>query len=421
MAARAAAVAAFAAALAIAVSPLLLGSSREGSNIGHVALLGLTKDFDGPLRIEPSVYEFGSQYNDSLAFSIINSYAIRVEAEPFGVTLSTPEYDRSAVRYLAQLARVFPADFVTRTASAVRTIPKYFLDSSLYPPVQAQSSVLRELYFLRGRILWRLAPLGFAAVVAATIVIGLDNLRAAWLVVLVLIGFAGASAVQFHERHFYYLQFVPWFAFGVLAQAAMGGAAFLGRLTMRHAARALLVAAVIAVGAGGALLGSRAYQQRTAGRLFGQYETAARTPLRIVHRRAGDGRTLIAADEWLSAMPPGALPVDTRLLAVQFRDDLCGPVRLPLTVRYQGKTADVDLSEALAVTLRPPGMSTMLFIPAYDRADESIRFRGIEAATDDARCIGAVFHLEGLNRTPLLLTTVLAANWRDGALYQRLR
>ena len=35
-----------------------------------------------------------------------------------------------------------------------------------------------------------------------------------------IVGFAGASAIQFHERHFYYLQFVPWFAFGLLAQSA---------------------------------------------------------------------------------------------------------------------------------------------------------------------------------------------------------
>ncbi len=147
------AIAAFLAALAAATVPLLRGPSGNGSNAGHVALLGLSADFDRPLRVEPSIYEFAGQYNDSLAFSIINSYAIRVEDQRQGVNLSTSAYDRAALGYLTQLARVFPADLVTRIVSASRTIPKYFLDSSLFAPIQVQSPFVRGLYSLRGTIL----------------------------------------------------------------------------------------------------------------------------------------------------------------------------------------------------------------------------------------------------------------------------
>jgi hypothetical protein len=415
------AIAAFLAALAAATAPLLRGPSGNGSNAGHVALLGLSVDFDRPLRVEPSIYEFAGQYNDSLAFSIINSYAIRVEDQRRGVDLSTSAYDRAALGYLTQLARVFPADLVTRIVSASRTIPKYFLDSSLFAPIQVQSAFVRDLYSLRGRILWRLAPLGFIAVVLATLMVGVVNVRAACLVALVIAGFAGASAVQFDERHFYYLQFIPWFAFAVLARAVMDGRASLGRLTTRHAAQALMAGVALCLGLGAAIVLSRAYQQRSAARLFERYEAAPRTPLSIVEQPAPDDRMLITTPQWQTPMPASAARVDTTFVAVQLRDDACGPGALPLTIRYRGRTADVDLSQTLAVPLHPHGAAaTMVFTPAYDRADESVRFRGVEVPTDRTRCVGGLFLVEGLDRTPLLLTTVLASNWRDEALHQRL-
>ena len=415
------ALAAFVALLAAATVPLSRGSSGEGSNAGHVALLGLSADFDRPLRVEPSIYEFAGQYNDSLAFSIINSYAIRVEEKRQGVDLSTSAYDRAALGYLAQLARVFPADLVTRIVSASRTIPKYFLDSSLFAPIQVQSPLVRNLYSLRGRILWRLAPLGFIAVVLATLMVGAVNVRAACLVVLVIVGFAGASAVQFDERHFYYLQFIPWFAFALLARAALDGKALSGRLTTRHAGQALVAGVALCLGLGAAIVLSRAYQQRSAAQLFERYEAAPRTPLPLVERPASGDRTLITTSQWLTPMPATAARVDTTFVAVQLRDDLCGPETLPLTIRYQGRTADVDLSQTLAVPLHPHGAApTMVFTPSYDRADESVRLRGVEVPADRVRCVGGLFLVEGLDRTPLLLTTVLATNWRDKALHQRL-
>ena len=62
----------------------------------------------------------------------------------------------------------------------------------------------------------------------------------------------------------------------------------------------------------------------------------------------------------------------------------------------------------------------MVFTPAFDRADESVRFAESKFRRIAVRCIGGLFLVEGLDRTPLLLTTVLAANWRDEALHQRL-
>jgi hypothetical protein len=284
--------------------------------------------------------------------------------------------------------------------------------------------VLLGLYRLGASVSSRLAIVGFAAVAAATIVIGMANPRAACLVVVMILAFAGASAIQFHERHFYYLQLLPWWAFGVLAQAVIRAPVLWRSVETRQLTGAILLCAAVVVGAGGAIVLSRAYQRQSAVRLFESYETAPRTPLPLVQRQAGSGRTLMAAPAWLERRPAEAPWIQTQVFAVELRDDLCAPGDLPLTVRYEAPAAlpELDFSEALVVRLHnDPAATTTVFLPVYDRPDDSSRFRGVEVATDQARCIGRISRVEGIDRTPLLLTTTLTAGWRHEPLYQQLR
>ena len=417
---RVAAIGVFLGTFVVAAFPVLR-SRLEGGNTGHVVLLGFATAFDLPLRIEPSVYEFVGQYNDTFAFSVVNSYVIRVQHRRDGVALASVEYEAAAYEYLTHLARVFPADVVTRVAAAIRVIPEYFLDSSLYPP-PVNSRFANVIYRVRASVLSRLAPAAFLAVMAATLAISLVHLRAAWLAVVVMVAFAGASALQFHERHFYYLQFVPWLAFGVLVQAMIHGRSSIRSATPRQIKLAALSAVAVFTVSSAAIGASRAYQQRRVTRLFTIYEGAHGTPVHAVQRPTQSGRALISSDEWLAPLPVGLPWIVSRFLAVRFRDDLCGPTDLPVTIRYSGKTSDVDLSEQVAVHLQQsPQRPTTLFIAAYDRADESIRFRGIEVASDRAQCVGDLSLVEDLDATPLLLTTRLGGNWRDQPLFQRFR
>jgi hypothetical protein len=361
------------------------------------------------------VYSFGGPYVDSLAATTINAYAIRVGETP-AVEGISPQYERNAMSYLSRIATTFPGDIVTRVAAASKTITKYFLDSSLYPPVQVQSSnVLTSLYVLRGRQLWRLGRIAFVAFVVAIVLVSAVNLRAATLTIVVLVGFAGASALQFNERHFFYLQFVPWFVFGLLVQAALDRRYWLDRLTRRNVTRALTFAAVAFTLCGGAILLAGSLQQRIATSLFYRYESAPRSPIQTIRMPAGAGWTLIAAPEWLQPLPAG-----TPTFATRFRDDSCGVARVPVTIRYDGRRRDADLSEQVSANLRPGSpTSTILFVAAYDWANEYVRFRGVEVRDSDAGCVGGVFRVQGLEREPLLLTTTLRAGWLGEPLYQR--
>jgi hypothetical protein len=419
--ARAAAVAAFLGVFALVAWPIL-GDYSHGNNIGPVALLGLTEPFDRSLGVQPSIYEFGSQYNDSLVFSIVNSYAVRVEGRRAGVGLGTPEHGAASMRYLEEIARTFPGDFVTRTLAATRGVPTYFLESSLSAPPWLAPGFIRTIYRLRGSVSSRLAPVAGAGLAAATILISAVNPRAAWLIVVVMVGFAGASAIQFHERHFFYLQLIPWCAFGLIAQVALHGRRRFGEVTRLHVKRAAVFTALVMAGVGGALLLTRLYQQETAARLFESYQTAPRTPLPLVQSDVATSLTRFTNHEWLEPLPPDSPWVVTRFLAVQFRDDLCGLIDLPLTLRYEAVLPELDFSEHRSVRLAGGApVPTTLFFAIFDRSDGSSRFRGVEVAAGQSRCVGGIARVDRLDRTPLLLTTVLAAAWRDRALYQRQR
>jgi hypothetical protein len=234
--------------------------------------------------------------------------------------------------------------------------------------------------------------------------------------------FAGGSAIQYHERHFFYLQLLPWCAFGILAEAAVHAAGLPHGISALHIRRALMFSLIVVGVGGAAVLVTRVYQQRAAASLFDRYASAARAPVALETHPAGPERTLVSTREWLAPLPSGSPRVTTTFLAIQFRDRSCPVAELPLTLRYASALPELDFSEPMTVRLRPDlGSQTNLFFAAYDRPDESTRFRGIELASVHAMCVDSVVHVRGLETTPLLLTTILQADWRREALYQRLR
>ena len=415
------AIAVFLISFALLGYPVLKSYSR-GGNTGHVVLLGLAGAFDRPLGVQPSVYEFVGQYNDSLAYSIINGFAIRTGRAPQGVGLSTIEYDRAATAYLGRLGATFPADLVTRTLAATREVPAYFLHSSLDAPSWAHSALVGSLYRVRAGVASRLSAIGFAVVVGIGLAISVVRPRAAWLLVVVLIGFAGSSAVQFHERHFYYLQFVPWLAFGLIAQTLIGGRTVLRERTVADVKHAAVFAALVVTGAAAAIVSTRAYQQAQITRLFGSYEAAARRALPVVQQGAASGRVLLTSPEWLAPLTGDSPRVRTRFLAIEFRDDLCAPRDVSLILRYDAVLPELDFSEPVTVPMpRNSAVPTTLFFAAFDRPDDTSRFRGVELSAEQSRCVEGVFRLDQIEGTALLLTTVLSGDWRREPLHQRFR
>jgi hypothetical protein len=186
--------------------------------------------------------------------------------------------------------------------------------------------------------------------------------------------------------------------------------------------RAAVFTGLVAVAAGGAVLSTRMYQGRSAAQLFERYQAAPRAPLAAAELDAGPDRMRLAAPEWLGRLPLGSARIETRFVAVQFRDRECSSDALPLTIRYEATLPELDFSEPIVVQLhRESASPTTLFFAAFDRPDDTSRFRGIEVARQQSSCLAGIFDVTGIKEEPLLLTTRLGADWRSGPLYQRLR
>ena len=66
----------------------ILTAYREGSNTGHVALLGLMTPFDKPLGIEGSIYDWGYTYLDGFAAVTVNSKNVTLDELKPGITVT---------------------------------------------------------------------------------------------------------------------------------------------------------------------------------------------------------------------------------------------------------------------------------------------------------------------------------------------
>src|SRR5262249_25031515 len=151
----------------------------------------------------------------------------------------------------------------------------------------------------------------------------------------------------YHERHFFYLQFIPWLAFGIVAQTAFRGFPALRRVSLAELKSAAAFAVVIIAAVAAAIGVSRVYQQRSAAALFGRYETAARTPLVLSETPDGTAAVQLSTIAWQSPLSAGSPRVATQFLGVRFHDRSCGATTLPMTLRYHATLPELDFSESL--------------------------------------------------------------------------
>jgi len=370
----------------VIVARPVLSDYSEGSNTGHVILLGLMKPFDAHLGVEGSVYDLGSGYDDSLAFRTIYSYAQRIKGR--SVAYGSIGYDRAAVAYLTDVARVMPGDLLTRTLGAIQNVPAFFLRDYLLQPSWVTSRFVKQFYAVRELIQPRLARLAALAVGAAILVVAGRSTRVAIFLVLVLIVFVGGTAMQFHERHFFHLEFIPWWAFGFL-----GSTMVTARPNRPQVVRAAVFAAVCLAATGVAVVVSRAYQHRQMRALFETYLRAPRSPLTPALRRSSDG---LATEFLVADLRGNGCPLETIAIT------LSGP---------GGRTMQAHVDRAAHEPTR-------VFFASYTlRYDESVPSVAVEEFAHS--CLERVDRVD-VAGIPLLLNATLEPGWRGEGLHQRL-
>jgi hypothetical protein len=407
--------------------------------MSHVTLLGFVAPFDASLGVTTGgLYEWGHAYQDEYVQATVDNFAQRLHQSRQFLQMYGVDYDRYAEQYRNETVRTFPADMLVRLyASALNVMALPYNATSVEPPTYITDATLRRLYRVRERALRVLGQAWLWTVPISLVMIAARNVRVAMLLLGALIYLAGYPALQFDERHYFHLEFLPWAALGFFLQT-IGVAGYRlwqqrrsqpgsAAVMLAEARRAVVPVAVVAA----ALLALwmplaalRAYQQSTVKAMLAQYLAAEREPIALNPTHGEAEHTM-----FLMPRTPGDeasinAPVTVDYVVAEFAAGACELLKLDVTFQYFATEPIYDFSRTVQV--RPPldAGVTRLFFPAYahpPRPGESPKtgfgLRGIVLPVAAEKC------LTGLSRVrqptmPLLLSLHLPPAWEDATLYQ---
>jgi hypothetical protein len=411
----------------MAVALPILSGYTQGSNSGHVALMGLMTPFDRPLGIAGSVYEWGHVYSDGFGDTLIQSYSERVHGRPVGYL--SAEYDRAMFEYLLLVVRHWPADVLTRASAAVLRIVDLPFTPGTHAdaiPYALQGATLPGLYEWHNAGVSILRGKGLIAVALVLLVLSRSSVWGAVLLLVSLLYVAGYPAIQFQPRHFFHLEFIAWWALGFLVERSVPGVTGYVRARRRSFPRpsmsraaakrmawfALTALAVIAL----PLAGARSYQQRHMRGFLRAYVDAPRDRLPLEPVGSGERTLLRAPTLWADADPGRG--VRTQYVVARVSPATCPVVRLPLTFRYATVNGQPDFSLDMTVTFLP-ALPVEIFFPAY-RASGKFTFEGIEVSRGFERCVEEITRVRHLDSLPILVNLTLTSGWEQSPLYQRI-
>ena len=421
---------------AVAAWPVIRGYSK-GGNTAHVAILGLSTFFDGPLGVEAKHYELLPLYLDGYEEALIRDYGGRTAASRSAYAIGTEEYDRQSIRYLRRIITTFPADVIIRAvASTIKIVDVGFLDTHAGVPGWLQQSSAARAFAFRQRALERTLLVGLAAAVLVAFGLLASDLRVGLFFLFITSFLAASSALQFMDRHFFYLGFVGWWI------TVFAGAEILGlfwNLASRRGLPAwltgprLLRAGVTMAGVLGACLlavqGARAYQQRSFDRLVSGYLSADAIDLQVRRTAGRDGRLLLAPD-LAGVVDPGewqTRPVHAEYLKVDLDPSGCDEVAFDATIRYTAASPTVDFTQRVRVPLplknRNGGVLLLPVFPRYyvlGRDEVASTFDGIEVEPYGAGCVGAIRLVSLRNADGILLSAILSPDWSHANHFQTL-
>lgn len=429
LAGRAARVLLFAVIFGAIAAPVIRAYGR-GSNTAHVALLGAGSAFDAPLGIRAAAYDLGYLYNDSYLYTRVR--ALADEQGAIGsVPIGTAAYDQASGRMLTALVRAVPADFITRGVGALLGVIQApfrvdAVDVSYWRPafLRVLEPRIRAVRYLA----WPAAILGLS-LIAIGLALRFTATLAGLLLFLVL---AAGAAIQFHPRHFFYLEPLVWWP----SVAAVALWSRLVPLVRGVSARAWLRAGVLLLGvpvlvATVTVIARHAQEVRwrdAVARL--RQAPREEIPRTMISSRPSTVRfTVPALRDGFDASMRAAHPVSAAYYAITFGGEQCDRLAIAPTFRYESTRAYDDFTETRALSLPLDGGSVTVYRSGYE-GDFPVsgmalapptflraRFVGVELAEDSASCVQRIARIQS-REWPALLTDVV--DYPDAAFHQQL-
>ena len=404
--------------------PVVRYVATEGGCQWHVMFLGLMTPFDTELGIVPASYDWGHNYADTYVWASLGGFPRRGSDGAIGPSYCGPEYDAVTARYVFNLARTFPADFVTRAYASVLRVSNLPLDWRRAPLPAYEG----RFYERRGKILESWKGSGPLLVGVACVLIAATDLRLGLWALFVLLFFGGYPMIQFHNRHHFHLEWIGWFAAGLPVSMLLYGArAIVNRLRRRTdgsatrvtpadrvlmiARRVLIFLAVAFLVTFGVVSSLRSYQQRHVHALLQTMIAATDQPVATVSGLDEHGRLLIRPSDSSLLPPEQRHAFWGEYLRIDVDAAACGSPP-SVTLRYDARDADHNFTRAIPLAPTGPTSKVTVLAPVFQR------FVGIEVAGDAAGCVQAVYHPKDVATIPVWLFAVLPEDAARVRLYQ---
>lgn len=426
---RLAATATFIACFLIAASPTLIGMSG-GGNMPHVVILGLMEEFDQRLGFEPAFYGLGYHYLDMYANTLANSFAYANGYAGPEILYPTTLYDSVGISYIVDVYKNFPADVFARYLASLWRI--------LHLPIVAPVT-FEDLYFfydqyrpawlmkLTHHPIWDLVLIMAISTGAALIAShGFKLLISVFLVVCYLCGY---PFLQFGVRHYFYLEVIGLWIFGLCIQFMLQRPwrnKQLMQTTTSHARRDKRIwfsRSLPTIGSFAlifvlpfALLGVlRLYQSKHLYEIFGAYAVAPTIPV-ANERITGSAGSQVLRVKY-AARPKSLISVqgvETLYLVATFDSKRCKKDSVQVGFKYQSVAPTYDFSQAKSIGIDG---HTRLFFPAFFRQELSA-FIGVEMPSEDFACLVSLEQLAGAPPLRIPVTITLPQNWTDSPRYR---
>jgi len=396
--------------------PILNSFRERGSQGYHATLGGMATVSDDKMCVQRSSYERIYILHDMFVFSSAERFA--------GPAAANKDFGDMGQALLLAFWRTFPADMVARAYAA-------------------SLDVLREGIWSEPNESQRQGPLrastGVAAACLSLLLISVRSQRTAWLGLFLLGYFGACSALQYYERHVFYLSFASFWFIGFLLDQA--GREFVGRWVKRRVqgqdrpgragdacggARSVRGAVTFAILAAvlilSPLLAARLYQKRTVQGLADQYAAAELCPVHTVAGTEGQWRVFELGQKAGSGTENGEARASiTTYYAADF---LVTPQSPCFWIQYEVEAGNRDFSHAIVLARDwqvTPGRIRCFFpVVEYCEELERTRFKAVVTLAEHADAFLGLHRVENTEAFRLPLVFHLPENREALRWYQGL-
>lgn len=205
------------AALILCLAPISPSRPTGGTNSFHVILQGLASPFNADLALGGAAYQLLDEYSDERTHTWVSAYAQYGLGWESGPEYSSPEYDRAGRSLLLNIYRIMPADALARGVAAAMDMQQLapFVVNRETGPHFAQGPAIGHLLEWRWRYLGWFYGRGVYFAIAALLVLLAIDIRWALAALLTLIYLGAYQNLQFNLRHFFVIEWMPWWCLGI--------------------------------------------------------------------------------------------------------------------------------------------------------------------------------------------------------------